>query len=127
MRQSEFTVEPDIRELRTITRTYSDEEKQEMANKASDLNNTINLLVAEKKEKMAEYAARIKAHKAEQDMLTARRQRGADFEQVMCEGHLEDIGGIQCIVFYDEDGVRVDHRQATPSERQTQMKLAANG
>ncbi len=120
--QNAFAIEPDLRELRPITRKYSEEEKQAMANEAADLNNTINDLLEQKKEAVKEFTEKIKSHKVEQDILTQRRTRGFDQETIMCEGHLEERKGTWFMVFYDSMGIEVDSRHATPSERQVRLK-----
>lgn len=126
MHTGKFTVEPDLRELRSVVRKYTEEQKQDMANEASDLNNRVKLVKDEKKAKMADYNGKIKNMEAERDILTDRRQRGFDQEQIMCEGILEERNGVWFMVFYSEDdGTEVDSRHATPSERQTTIQSKA--
>lgn len=124
MNQKNFVVEPDLRELRPVIRKYSEEEKQQMANGAADLNNKVKDIEEQKKEAVRDFTNSIKGLKAERDLLTERRARGFDQTTEMCEGHLEERGGTWFMVFYDTLGIEVDSRHATPSERQTRLKAA---
>ena len=126
MNQSAFTIEPDLRELRPIIRKYSDEEKQQMANEAADLNNKVRDIEEQKKDAMKDFNEQIKMLKAERDEKTLRRQRGFDQTTEMCEGHLEERNGQWFMVFYSSLGIEVDSRHATPSERQTRIKEASS-
>lgn len=120
-----FEMVPDLRDKITIIRNYTEEEKQDFANRAADANQTIVDLEAEKKELVADFNSKIKGARAERDSLTERRAQGFENRREECDGFLEEnASGRWEMVFYDSTGLEVLRRPATPNERQTRLKAA---
>lgn len=116
-----FSVEPTFREVKTIVKKYTDEEKQEFANEAADINERIKIVAEEKKKAMDDFNAKLKEMKSSRDSLTSRRLRGFEEERVECAGELEEHNGKYFVVFYDDLGEEVERRAATPAERQSTL------